>query len=137
VRPRRQGGVGARPFNFTVRWHVVNRNSVLYRTHQTWKLNAMYVGLLFSAVIQLIPGWMRPTPSPGTAALFAGVGALGAFISLAIPFFGIRCPACGSHWLWRAAHQPYRQWRASLWSPKCPECGSGDPRAPNNRWRGP
>ena len=119
-----------RPLNFAVRWHVLNRNSVLYRTHQTWKLNAMYVGVSFGVVIQLIPGWLRLPPSSGATGLFVGAGVLAAFIALAIPFFGIRCPACGCHWMWRAAHQPYQQWRAALWSPKCPECGSGDPRAP-------
>jgi endogenous inhibitor of DNA gyrase (YacG/DUF329 family) len=104
-------------------------------THQAWKLRAMMIGVGISVLFEAAPFFY--TLTKGQTALCAGLGALVALISLAIPFAGLRCPACRSPWMWRAAKQSRPNWLRWLRAQQvCPDCGQLVVPS-NNRWRGP
>jgi hypothetical protein len=108
---------------------------LLERTHQVWKLHAAVVGVCVSILIGTIP--FVYTVTNNQAALYTGISALVAFISLAVLFLGLKCPACRSNWMWRAARQPHSNWLRWLREQQvCPACGRLAVPS-NNRWRGP
>ena len=108
---------------------------LLEQTHQVWKFHAAMIGVCIAVLIEAVPFFYSLTN--GQVALVAGAGALVAFISLAILFLGLRCPACGSLWMWRAAKQPQSTWLHWLRAQQaCPACGRLAVPS-NNRSRGP
>jgi hypothetical protein len=124
-----------RPLNFTVRGHVVHWGSLVEQTHQAWKLRAMMIGSAIAILFEAAPFFYRFSEAQAT--LCAGLGALSAFVAFAIPFGWLRCPACRSPWMWRAAKAPRANWLRWLRSQQvCPDCGRLAVPS-NNRWRGP
>src|SRR2546429_6091862 len=100
MRARLAGCACVRPLSFTVRGHGVNYGPLLEQTHQTWKVRAMMIGVSAAVLLEAVP--LLFTFGKGAALLFSGLGAWMALISLVIAFVGIKCPGCGSHWMWRA-----------------------------------
>jgi hypothetical protein len=108
---------------------------LLEQSHQVWKLHASVIGGCIAAAFIAAPHFL--TLSEGQALLCIGLGTFAAFIGCAIMFVGLRCPACGSRWMWRAAKQPQAGWLLWLREQRvCPACGRA-PVPSNNRWRGP
>ena len=102
---------------------------LLDRTHQVWKLHVMIGGVLVACAIEVIP-FLHASTAKETA-IYGGLGAFVAFISLLIAFAGIRCPVCGSRWVWRAATQSHVNYLAWLRAQRaCPDCGSAGFNAP-------
>ena len=135
MRPRRSSGVVVRPLNFTVRGHGVNYGPLLEQTHQTWEVRAMMIGVSAAVLLEAVPLFF--TFGKGAALLFSGLGAWMALISVVIAFVGIKCPGCGSHWMWRAAFQPSPNWVGWLRRQQvCPACKQLAVPS-NNRWSGP
>lgn len=129
------GHVVGWPRDFTVRGHVVHWGPLLERTHQAWKLRALMIGSAIAVLLEAAP--LVYTFTKQQATLFAGLGALVAFTAFAIPFVGLRCPACRSPWMWRAAKQRSTNWLRWLQSQQvCPDCGRLAV-ASDNRRRGP
>jgi hypothetical protein len=101
-----------------------NFTSVVYKTHQSWKLRVMYVGSFLSVGIVLGAILLFGAESGKEITLSYGFGALVSLVSLVMPFT-IRCPTCGARWMWLAAKQPHGQWLKWLQAQKvCPSCGS-------------
>jgi hypothetical protein len=101
--------------------YVISRNSILYRTGQAWKLRSL-LGAYVAAVMAFADQWLRDSrwflPVMCLATLVAAV-------SLAIPWWGIKCPTCGARWFWLAISKRHAEgWKHWLSSQStCPVCG--------------
>jgi predicted RNA-binding Zn-ribbon protein involved in translation (DUF1610 family) len=108
----------------------MHRGSLLYRTNQQWKLYAMTVGCLISCVCLFGVPWLLNDFSDQAKLVYTILGTVAAVVGLAIAFFGIRCPACGSRWMTRAAKQHSSKWLHWLsMLQECPDCGANGQRA--------
>jgi hypothetical protein len=89
----------------------VSEGSVLGKTSQRWKLLLAVLALLVGSIAPAFPvsglSWTM-----GTVVALAGYG-------LGLMF--IRCPACGSRWLWDALMNA-GVYKAILTRPECPSC---------------
>ena len=97
--------------------------SILYRTHQSWKLTIAAGGILISAALMYV-AVLRINDFPTKEFEYLGVaGGLVSLLSFVFPLAAIRYPKCGSHWLWLAATQRQLTWYRWLLSQSaCPKC---------------
>jgi len=93
--------------------------SLVKKTNQGGKLVAFAVLKVLGGVLLLYSF----TVQTSIVAIFAAI-ALG-LLGLLLGIVGVKCPICGSKWLWLALRdQGIGQWLAWLMSlNKCPECG--------------
>jgi hypothetical protein len=104
---------------------VSNYGPLIDRTKQAWKLRTANVGVVLAIVIHVVPRWLLHGVSGREIAIYAGVSALTAAVSLFVFFATIRCPVCGANWMWRAAKQWPGSWMDWLRRQQiCPACGS-------------
>ena len=112
------------------------RDSIIYRTKQSWKLHASLALILVAAVAETLATLrsMAGTVSSRDVALICGLGALLALGGLFLYFGSIRCPACGARWMWRAAtsSKPGSIGKV-LTAVACPDCGAPDGPTHNNQ----
>lgn len=105
-------------------------HSVIGRTGQAGKAVIALGGLILGGAIALLP---IVGEAVSTRAALVKFGA--ALFSLGCFFYGcraIRCPACGTRWVWDAVSgRAASAWLASLLrTPNCPSCGHPDRRRP-------
>ena len=99
--------------------------SILYRTQQSWKLTVAAGGIIISGVLVTLSLIRINLPPTRVSQQLGIVGGLVSLLSFAFPLATIRCPKCGSHWLWRATMQKEINWRQWLLSQRvCPKCQS-------------
>ena len=112
------------------------RNSIIYRTRQSWKLHASFALILLAAVAEALATLqsMAGIVSSKAVALVGGLGALFTLAALYLYFGSIRCQACGARWMWRAAtsSKPGSMGKL-LTAATCPECGAPDGPSHNNQ----
>jgi hypothetical protein len=95
-------------------------NSLLFRTHQMWKLRAAAIGSLVSGLAFLAAAWMADFNLSGHYYLFGLYGTVIA-TTLVLPS-SIRCPRCRVSWYW-AAMKTGSEWYKTLTSQiVCPVC---------------
>ncbi len=107
-------------------WRLISEQSVLRRAGQAWKLQLAFVGLLVAGVLMV---WAQLQITSFTAEQFTLLTLAGVVMGLASLFgacFAIRCPACGSKWLWQAVRTKHSSsWLTWLLEQKaCPTCGA-------------
>jgi hypothetical protein len=104
---------------------MANNQSVVTRTGQVWKLRLMPIGVALGSPLILIAVWHQYALPRG---YFISVLLIGLFINLfalVFPALAIRCPRCGSHWLWAAYRKPHKIWYRWLMTLiSCPVCDS-------------
>ena len=99
--------------------------TLLERTHQWWKLRLAMLGVVIALLVPFLP---RPGSQAATdreLVFYTAVATLLAAASLAVLFWGIKCPRCGAKWAQLAAKQSsgrWLQWLRDLQT--CPKCGS-------------
>jgi hypothetical protein len=107
-------------------WQLISEQSVLRRAGQAWKLRLALVGLLLGGGLMLWAQWRIAglTAEQFTVLILSGV--VVALASLFGACLAIRCPACGSKWLWQAVREKHSSsWLAWLLEQKtCPTCGA-------------
>ena len=107
-------------------WQLISEQSVLRRAGQAWKLQVAFVGLLIAGVLMV---WAQLKITSLTAEQFTFLTLAGVAMAL-VSLFGaciaIRCPSCGSKWLWQAVRNKHsNSWLAWLLEQKaCPTCGA-------------
>jgi len=120
------------PGTSDVRWQV-QRDTLLDRTHQWWKLRFATVGVVISLVIQFVPRYEVNDTASSDVFIYSIVSIALALSSLILLFWGVSCPGCRAKWAQLAVRQAsgrWLQWLCSL--QRCPKCGSaGTP--PNHR----
>ena len=85
----------------------------------------MTIGVVAGFAFLFIVPALRHDAAEEERLTYIVVGTVITAIGLVIAFFTIRCPACGSRWMTRAAKQHTSQWlRWLLALQKCPDCGS-------------
>jgi hypothetical protein len=101
-------------------------NSLLRKSNQAWKLQAMFLAISVSAVLMIFAKWQIDalTPESFTAVMLSGV-AIG-LSGLAFACLTIKCPHCETRWLWRAVSKQHSgNWLHWLQSQEsCPACGA-------------
>ena len=102
--------------------------TVIIRTGQGWKAIIAFGGLTLGAVVSLC-GPVLSRQSSSDFGVLVQMG--GAVFGLVAFFFGcrsIRCPSCGSRWVWEAIsrHSANRWLSALLTKAACPACGYPD-----------
>ena len=106
------------------------------RTHQTWKLHVANIGVVLAIVIHAVPRLLLHEISGRYFAVYSGLSALVAAAGLFIHFGAVRCPFCGTHWVWRATKQRAVRWLQWLHEQQvCPVCGSSGDLPPDDRSR--
>jgi len=100
-------------------------DSILYRTHQSWKLTVAAGGMLIgAALVTLALTRLNLATAPDYGHL-SMAGVLVLLFSFAYPLAAIRCPSCGARWLWLATMQRETNWRKWLLARgSCPKCRS-------------
>ena len=100
----------------------------LHASGQTWKLLVGFVVML-AGFVTAACGVLDPGSAAGLELAWTGVG-IGA-AALAVTCWSVRCPSCGTRWLWTALqHQSARVWIEWLLAQSvCPRCG----KAPSGR----
>jgi hypothetical protein len=100
---------------------MISKDSILYRTDQSWKFRLL-LGVYVAAVIVFGAQWLRGSAWFLPVTFF---GSVVAAASLAVPWWSIRCPRCGTRWFWLAISQKHTdnwyKWLAS--QSTCPVCG--------------
>lgn len=107
--------------------YINKQESILYCTHQAWKINIM-PALGFLAFLLLIGPWFIDSLSPQWLE-FCRITGISLLLYSLIILYTIRCPNCRSHWYTQAVRKQYSgRWPNWLFAPKkCPTCGaSGD-----------
>jgi len=99
--------------------------SLLSKTKQSWKFKAMFVALMLAAA-SMAYGQLHIGSLSSSAFFYLVAG--GAFLGVAAFAFAcvsIKCPVCGSKWLWQAVSgQGHKDWLFWLHSQSvCPNCG--------------
>jgi hypothetical protein len=98
--------------------------SLLIRTGQAWKVGVLQVGFVAATLIVLGVYWFRDSlpKSLYLAALLSAV--LLGIGSFTFPVAFIRCPKCGTRWLWMAVSRKHDtswlRWLVRLSA--CPTC---------------
>lgn len=106
------------------------------RTHQTWKLHVANIGVALGIVIHAVPRWFFHGIPARDFAVYSGLSALVAAAGVFIYFGTVRCPFCGTHWVWRAAKQRTVRWLEWLHEQQvCPVCGSSGDLPPSDNRR--
>jgi hypothetical protein len=75
---------------------MINKESVLYCTRQTWKLWAMHVGGVIAILLIVAIEWFRSSLPARDHALLMLLGSLLGLGSVAFPCVAVKCPACGA-----------------------------------------
>ena len=106
-----------------------SRESVICRTGQGRKALLALAGLLVGAAATYLGGVMYKSFPDSSVVIFAQLG--GALFGLGAMFFAcrsIRCPNCGTRWIWDSmSKEPASRWMSSLLDSKiCPKCGHPD-----------
>lgn len=100
--------------------------NVIAKTGQSWKLLAVFVVLILSGISMVI-GVLNINAAASAELYFYYVSACAivGISSFVIACVSIKCPSCGSRWLWSAvnskASKEWQYWLNSL--EVCPECG--------------
>jgi hypothetical protein len=95
---------------------------LISRTHQGWKMRVMVIGTPISVLFIAMP-LFAGTYTPRETLTCSAIASLVAFVSILVPFAAVRCPSCGSRWMWRAAKQPGGKWLTWLRAQHlCPDC---------------
>jgi len=106
--------------------------SVLYRTHQTWKLRANWVCGYLSVIFILGP-WLSGS-SQSQWFVYSNVAGLIFAISALYFLVTVQCPTCRTRWFSRASRSlssgRWPDWLLAL--KKCPVCGASDFGDKNN-----
>lgn len=100
-------------------------NTLLKRSGQAWKLNALFAALVFAGIV-LVLAWLgRQSLDSGLRMLLLMAGAFIVPSALALACISIRCPGCDARWLWQAiSTRDSGGWLAWLESRECcPACG--------------
>ena len=116
----------------------MQRDTLLERTHQWWKLRVAVLGVVIALILQFVPALGLEGPNDPHLIYYTAVSVLLAAASLVVLFWGIRCPYCGAKWTQLATRQPGGRWLQWLRDLRvCPTCGSNGSRPPDNRRRRP
>ena len=111
---------------------MVTYGPLIDRTHQAWKLHAANAGVVLAIFIHVIPRWLLGGVTAREIAIYSGVSAVIAALSVFIFFGTIRCPACGANWMWQAIKERTGGWLSWFHEQQvCPVCGSGAELPPN------
>jgi len=82
---------------------------LISRSHQGWKMRVLMIGTWISALFIAMP-FLDGTYTPKETLICNSIGAVMAFVGIVVPFASVRCPACGSRWVLRAATQSDASW---------------------------
>ena len=89
---------------------MANHQGLLTDTGQQWKLRIMTFGIVLGAPLIFFAIWHQDTMPGSEYIRMVLAGTLISAFSLVFPVLAIRCPRCGSHWLWIAYRKPHRKW---------------------------
>lgn len=103
--------------------------SIIWRTGQGTKAVIALLGLLSGGAAVYLGGLAYKSFPDSIAVVIAQLG--GALFGLGAMFFAcrsIRCPGCGTCWIWDStSNEPASRWMFSLLASKnCPKCGHPD-----------
>jgi endogenous inhibitor of DNA gyrase (YacG/DUF329 family) len=104
------------------------KQSIVGKTHQTWKLLAGFAGLMIGFLLMTI-GLHGARADKNVGLVLAGLS-LEVLTTIAA-CLSVQCPVCGARWLWSALrHQHSSAWLMWLRAQRvCPACGD-DPGTP-------
>ena len=106
---------------------MIGAHSILRVTGQMWKFWILPVGSLATATIILGAFILLPTPRNGWYLATIVLGLIVGMISFVFPTVFIRCPVCGTRWLWLAVSKKHDtgwfDWLVT--QTRCAVCGYG------------
>ena len=105
---------------------MIFEHSIIRSTGQIWKVRVWAFGTLVSLAAALVAFFLFPFPRNNVYFLAANLfGTVLIISSLVFAVVSIKCPVCGSRWLWLALYKKHDEgwydWLAA--QSACPICG--------------